>query len=309
MNRASFNKAVVPGLFVNMKDSYKPRNEEALWKEIVSSGSSKSSRRAYEEGAYWGALGIIPTKEEGRAINYDDPVQGPTKRWTHKTHGLGVRITEELIEDALYPDIPTVMKEFSEELGSSARETIEILVHDIFNNGTVTTNHTDGLGNAIFSTGKTRLRGGTWDNLLSPASDLSATALQASLDTFENTRDDSGKIQVIRTKKIFVNPANAWQAKELINSAYDPESANNSVNALKERNLRLIVTPYYTDTDGFVLMADPPTSNGGIIAFMRRPVTFAQDGDFETGDAKFKVTFRFSIECNKPNNVFLSAGA
>ncbi len=309
MNRTSFNKSVVPGLFSFMVDSYRPRNEDGLWKEIVTGGNAKSSKRAYEESAYFGALGIIPAKEEGRGINYDDPVQGPTKRWTHKTYGLGIRITEELIEDALYPDIPTEMREFSEELGSSVRETIEILVHDIFNNGTATTNHTDGLTNAIFSTGKTRLRGGTWDNLLSPASDLSATALQAALDTFENTRDDSGKIQIIRSKKIFVNQANAWKAKELIHSGYDPESANNSINTLKERNLELVVTPYFTDTDAFVLWAEPPSSNGGIICFMRRPVTFAQDGDFETGDAKFKVTFRFSIECNKPNNVFLSAGA
>ena len=236
-------------------------------------------------------------------------MQGPTKRWTHKTYGLGVRITEELIEDSLYPDTPTEFKEFSEHLGSSARETIEILVHDMINNGTVSTNHTDGLGNAIFSTGKQRLRGGTWDNLLSPASDLSATALQAALDTFENTRDDSGKIQIIKAKKIFVAPANSWKAKELLNSAYDPESANNSVNTLKERNLQLVVSPYLTDTDAFTLMAEPPSSNGGIICYMRRPVTFAQDGDFETGDAMFKVTFRFSIECNKPNNFFYSAGA
>lgn len=309
MNRTTFNKSVVPGLFSFMEEAYKPRNEDALWKEIVSGGDAKSSRRAYEESAYWAAVGLIPAKEEGSAIKYDDPTQGPTKRWTHKTYGLGIRITEELIEDALYPDIPTEMGEFTKALGSSARETIEILVHDILNNGTVTTNHTDGLGNAIFSTGKIRLTGGTWDNLLSPASDLSATALQAALDTFENTRDDAGKIQIIRTKKIIVNPANAWKAKELLNSGYDPESANNAINALKERNLRLVVDPYFTDTDAFVLWADPPHDKGGVIAFMRRPVTFAQDGDFETGDAKFKTTFRFSIECNKPNNMFLSAGA
>lgn len=309
MNRSTFNKSVVPGLFSFMVDSYRPRNEDGLWKEIVTGGDAKSSRRAYEESAYYGALGLIPAKEEGKAIAYDDPVQGPTKRWTHKTYGLGVRITEELIEDALYPDIPTEMKEFTEELGSSARETLEILVHDIINNGTVTTTHTDGLGNAIFSTGKARLRGGTWDNLLSPNSDLSATALQVALDTFENTRDDSGKIQIIKAKKILVNPSNAWKAKELLNSAYDPESANNSVNTLKERNLQLVVSPYLTDTDAFTLWAEPPSSNGGVIAYMRRKVTFAQDGDFNTGDALFKTTFRFSVEVNKPNNMFYSAGA
>lgn len=309
MNRSDFNKSVVPGLFDFMSASYKPRSEQKVSYELLTGGAPRESRRAYEENAYWGALGLLPNKAEGAAIAYDNPVQGPTKRWTHKTYGLGVRITEELIEDCLYPDIPTEMKQLTSELGKSARETIEILTWDIVNNGTGTTTHTDGLGGAIFATGKPLLRGGTWSNLLNPAADLSATALQSSLDTFENTRDDAGKIQIIKASKIFVNPANAWKAKELLNSAYDPESANNSINAIKERNLRLISSAYFTDTDAFLLMAEAANEGQGIIAFMRRPVTFAQDGDFNTGDALFKGTFRYSVETNKPNNFFYSAGA
>lgn len=309
MNRSDFNKSVVPGLFDFMTSSYKPRSEEKVSYGLLTGGIPRESRRAYEENAYWGALGLLPAKPEGQAIAYDNPVQGPTKRWTHKTYGLGVRVTEELIEDCLYPDIPTEMKQLTSEIGKSARETIEILTWDLVNNGTVTTNHTDGLTNAVFSTGKALLRGGTWSNLLSPASDLSATALQASLDTFENTRDDAGKIQVIKASKIFVNPANAWKAKELLNSAYDPETGNNSVNAIKERNLTLISSAYFTDTDAFLLWAEPANEGQGFIAYMRRPVTFAQDGDFNTGDALFKSTFRYSVEVNKPNNVFFSAGA
>lgn len=309
MNRSDFNKSVVPGLFDFMSAAYKNRASQKVSNELLTGGAPRESRRAYEENAYWGALGLVPSKEEGKAIAYDNPVQGPTKRWTHKTYGLGVRITEELIEDSLYPEVPTEMKQLTEELGNSARETLEILTWDIINNGTGTSTHTDGLGNALFATGKQLLRGGTWSNLLNPAADLSATSLQAALDTFENTRDDSGKIQVIKANKIFVNPANAWKAKELLNSAYDPESANNSINSLKERNLSLVSSAYFTDTDAFLLMAEPAHSNAGIIAFMRRPVTFAQDGDFNTGDALFKGTFRFSVECNKPNNFFFSAGA
>jgi len=306
MNRATFNKVVVPGLFSFMSESYKPKSGEQLWKRLA---KMKKSKRSFEESAYYGALGLVPLKPEGQNIDYDEMVQGPTKRWSHRTYGLGVRITEELIEDSLYDDLPTEMESISRELGASANETLEVLVHDIINSGTASTSHTDGLGNAIFSTGKARLRGGTWDNLLSPAADLSATSLQAALDQFENTRDDAGKIQIIRAKEIWVNQAQAWKAKELLNSAYDPESANNAINALKERNLQLVVSPFLTDTDAFTLMADPPHSNGGVIAYMRRPVTFAQDGDFENGDAKFKCTFRFSVEVNKPNNMFHSAGA
>ena len=306
MNRSTFNKSVVPGLFVFASEAYQPKSSEQLWKRLA---KVKNSKRAFEEGAYYAGLGLIPFKPEGQAIDYDDMVQGPTQRWSHRTYGLGVKITEELIEDSLYPEVPTEMEAIMRELGASANETLEVLTHDIINSGTGTATHTDGLDLAIFATGKTRLRGGTWDNLLSPASDLSATSLQASLDTFENTRDDTGKIQIIRAKEIWVNQANAWKAKELINSAYDPESANNSINTIKERNLQLVVSPFLTDTDAFTLVADPPHASGGIIAYLRRKVTFAQDGDFETGDAKFKTTFRFSVEVNKPSNLFHSAGA
>ena len=309
MNRSDFNKSVVPGLFDFMSSSYKPRSEEKVSYQLLTGGKPRESRRAYEENAYWGALGLLPAKGEGNAIAYDNPVQGPTKRWTHKTYGLGVRITEELIEDCLYPDIPTEMKQLTSELGKSARETIEILTWDLVNNGTTTTTHTDGLGGAIFSTGKQLLRGGTWSNLLSPNADLSSTALQTSLDAFENTRDDAGKIQVIKATKIFVNPANAWKAAELLHSAYDPESGNNSTNELKARNLQLVSSAYMTDTDAFLLWAEPANEGQGFIAYMRRPVSFAQDGDFNTGDALFKGTFRYSAEVNKANNVYYSQGA
>ncbi len=220
-----------------------------------------------------------------------------------------IKITEELIEDSLYPDIPTEMKSLTKELGASADETLAILVWDMLNNGTSTTNHTGADALALFSGSHTYIDGSTWSNLLSPAADLSATALQTAIDNFEQLKDESGRYQVLKAKSIIVNPANAWKAKELLNSAYDPESANNAVNTIKERNLQLVVSPYYTDTDGFTLMAEPENEMSGIIAYNRRKITFAQDGDFETGDSRFKASFRFSVECAKPSNLYLSAGA
>ena len=311
MNRTQFNKAVVPGLFSFAIDSFKPRSGEGeLWRSVIEQcGSVKTSNRAYEEAAYFAGLGTIPGKGEGEPITYDDFVQGPTKRWTHKTYGLGIRITEEMIEDSLYPDIPTEMETFTRELGSSSRETLTLLSFDMFNSGTTTATHTAGDGLAIFSTAHTQLRGGTWSNLLNPAGDLSATVLQTALDGFENTRDDTGKIQMITARTILVNPSNAWKAKELLNSTYDPETPNNAINALKERNLQLVSTAYYTDADGFTLLAPPAIPTGGMIAYLRRKPTFARDGDFQTGDAMFKVTMRYSIEINKPNNLYHSAGA
>ena len=311
MNRTQFNKSVVPGLFSFALDSFRSQaGEGELWRSVIQAcGAVKTSNRMYEESAYYAGLGTIPGKGEGESIQYDDMVQGPTKRWTHRTFGLGVRITEELIEDSLYDQIPTQMESIMRELGNSARETITTLVFDIWNSGTVITSHTAGDGLAIFSAAHTQLRGGTWSNLLSPSVDLSATALQSALDSFENTRDDTGKIQMIKARRIMVNPSNAWKTKELLNSAYDPESANNSINALKERGLQLISSQYYSDTDAFTLLADPAVAGGGVIAFLRRKPTFARDGDFNTGDALFKGTFRFSVEVNKSNNLFHSAGA
>ncbi len=306
MNRSQFNKAVVPGLFSFAVDAFRPRAGQEEWRKVVS--SVKPSNRAYEEDAYLAGLGPVTHKAEGEGIEYDEPVQGPTKRWEHKTYGLGVRITEEMIEDSLYPDVGE-MEMLMKELGSSARETVNLLTFDIYNNGTGTTTHTAGDGLAIFSNTHTALRGGTWSNLLTPAADLSATSLQTAIQNFETTRDDTGKYQLIRPRYLLVHPANEWKARELLQSTYDPESPNNAVNTIRSRNLELIVTPYYTDTDAFTLIADPAISNGGLIAYMRRKVTFARDGDFQTGDFLGKVTFRHSIEVNKPNHLYHSAGA
>lgn len=306
MNRSTFNKAVVPGLFAFMINGYKKASAASQWKQIC---SLRTSKRAYEEAAYAAGLGLFIHKPEGTPIAYDDMAQGPTKRWVHKTYALGAKITEELIDDSLYPEIPTDMKSLTGELGRSADETFEILVWDMLNNGTATTNHTAADGLALFSGSHTYIDGSTWSNLLSPAADLSATALQTAIDNFELIKDEVGRYQVLKANRIIVHPNNAWKAKELLNSAYDPESSNNAINTLKERNLRLIVSPYYTDTDAFTLMAEPANEISGIIAFNRRKLTYAQDGDFETGDAKFKGSFRFSVECAKPDNLYHSGGA
>jgi len=308
MNRSQFNKAVVPGLFAFAVDSYRRKESESIGKKLCG-GKYRSSNRAYEDAAYFGGLGFPLAKPEGKEISYDDFVQGPTKRWSHVTYGLGTRITEEMIEDTLYGQIPTTMSSQSAELGASFGELLELLTHDMINNGTNTTNHTAGDGLALFSGSHTNLRGGTWSNLLSPAADLSATSLQACIDNFTTTKDDSGKYQIIKPKLIFVHPNNAWKAYELLESGYDPESANNSINSIRKWGLQPVVSPYLTGTTAFTLYANPANADGGIIAFMRRKLKVAQDSDFETGDLKFKATMRFSIECNKPNNLYHSAGA
>jgi phage major head subunit gpT-like protein len=206
-----------------------------------------------------------------------------------------------MIEDALYPDIPTEMSDMTKELGHSAKETIEVLVHDAYNG----TSKTAGDGLAIFSNSHTKLGGGTWSNLLTPAADLAVTSLRSAIVAMETTTDDRSKQQVVKPKFLMVAPAFEWTAREILNSGYDPESANNAINPLQSRNLQLIVNPYLTDDDAWFLLAD----RNPIVTFMRRKVKFAKDGDFETGDAKFKTSFRISTEVNYPLGAYKSAGA
>lgn len=306
MNRSQFNKFIVPGLFSVATERYKQKSKEAIWKKLV---TVRDSDRAYEESAYWAGLGLPLVKPEGKEIQYDDPVPGFTKRWNHKTYGLGMRITEEAIEDILYPSLPTKMSAQSGELTSSFVELWEVLTHDIINNGATTTSHTCGDGGAVFSTTHPLLRGGTWSNLLSPAADLSVTSLQTAIDNFTLTKSDEGRYQVIKPKLILVHPNNAWKSYELLESKFDPETANNSVNSITKWGLTTLISPFLTDTDAFTLIADPAHEDGGIIAYMRRPVSVKQDSDFETGDMKIKATARFSVEINKPGNMFHSQGA
>lgn len=296
MNRSTFNKVVAPGLFSMMLMKFQERPE--TWRQIV---NFKTSQRAYEESSYYTGFGYVPEKPEGQGIDYDEPIQGPTKRWTHKTYGLGFKATEEMIEDDLYD----VMNDMASGLGVAARETKEVAVADIFNNGFGTSTHTTGEGKAIFTTDHTRLGGGTWQNEFTSAVDLSASSLEQAVENFETTTDDRSMQQVLIPRTLLVAPQNEMKARELLYSAQDPESANNAINAIRSRNLNLVVWHYLTDADAWFLLGD----NHGVIYFERRGTTFARDNDFDTGDAKFKVTYRDSVEVNKPYGMYASPGA
>lgn len=300
MNRSTFSKSVVPGLFAFMNSALARRPK--FYDKIT---NVKTSKKAYEESAYYGGLGLMPEKPEGENISYDQFIQGPTKRWNHKTYGLGVRITEELIEDSLYPDVPSNMGDMTKELGNSAGETMEVLIHDIFNSGTVTTTHTAGDGLAVFSTVHKALNGATWSNRSAADGSLSASTLKQAFIDFENVLSDRGIQQVQRPKLLVVPPTLEFTARELIHSEYDPNTGNNAINSIQSRNLTLLVDPFLTSTTAWLLIGD----ENPIITFMRRAAKFAQDGDFESGDAKFKGTFRLSCEVNKPIGLYINKGA
>lgn len=300
MNRAQFSKSVVPGLFALMNSAYAQR--PTFYNRV---STVKNSKKAYEEAAYFAGLGLYTEKPEGENISYDDFIPGPMKRWTHKTFGLGIRITQEMIDDCLYSDVPTEMADMSKQLGKTAQDTLEVLVNDMYNSGIVTTTHTAGDGLAVFSASHVSLIGSTWSNLSGSSAALSSTSLRAALLALENTTDDRGLQQVITPKMLMVPPALEYTARELLNSSYVPENANNAINPIQSRSLELLVNPFLTSTTAWYLLSD----NNPIITFMRQKPKFEQDGDFDSGDMRFKGTFRMSVEVNKPIGIYRNTGA
>ncbi len=299
--RSRFSSLYVPGLFAVMTEEFKRYPE--IWRELV---KTQSSDKTYEECAYLSGLGLAIKKGEGDPIQYDARLQGPTKRWTHDTFALGMRITEEAIEDDQYG----VMRDGARELGVSVRETRHIRIAEIFNTAFVSTYHTSGAGNPLIYATHARLDGGTWSNLATAAS-LSYSSLQTAVLQFEAQVDNRGKKINQTPMTLLVPPALEMKALELLETVGQPENANNTINALRRArpSINLVVWPYLTSSTAWFLIGDNLRMSTGLTHFERVGVTFGKEGDFDTGDAKFKTRFRDSVECNYPIGLLGNAGA
>lgn len=299
INRSKFNRLYVPGLFLIATDSFKRFSED--WKQFI---LVNKTGKAYEEIAYMSGLDMAYKKPEGTAITYDSPLQGGTKKFVPETWGLGVRITEEAIDDDLYGK----MKRFMKELGVSMAETINVQAYDGFNS----TTKTSADGQTIFYASHSKLDGSTYSNLYTSSS-LSLDALQDDIAAYESLTDHRGKHinRIGGVQWIVANSALEWKLAEIFNSIMNPETANNAINALKKARPKLnyFCTPYITDTNARYYIGEKDEARG-MVWFNRKAPTFARDGDFDTGDALFKVTARFSGAGSvDPMNIAKNAGA
>ena len=299
--RARFNKLYVPGLFLVATDSYKRYSED--WRQFI---LAKTTQKAYEEIAYMSGLGLMAKKPEGTAVGYDARIQGGSKKFVVDTWALGLRITEEAIDDDLYDKMKGGMK----ELGVSAAETINCQAYDGFNSGAATLTSAD--AQYIFDTDHVKLDGNTYSNDYT-ASSLSLDALQDDVAAYEALTDHRGKKinRVGGVQWILANPALEWKLAEIFNSIMNPETANNAINALKKARpgLKYFTTPYITSTTARYYIGEKDEARG-MVWFSRKSPTFAREGDFETGDVKIKVSARFTGAGSvDPMNIALNAGA
>lgn len=296
-----FSQLLAPGLrkifFQHLKE--RPPQYSSLF-------NMNTSSRAYEEDLEIAGLGIMPTKPEGAAITYQDPVQGGKRRYTHVSYGLGFRVTEEMYSDDLYGP----MKRMTRELAKGARNVREVVSFNILNNGftTVFGFPKFGTNQSLFNTAHTLIGGGTLANRSAVDADLGVAALEAAILLFDNLTDENGIPIVIKPKHLIVPPGLKQIAREILGSEFRPYTTNNEINALIQNDsLADMVVNYLTDADSWFLLADKDEHD--LNFFEREAVRFQNGDDFDTGDAKFKAFQRFSVGVGEWRGTFGSLGA
>lgn len=259
-----------------------------------------TSERQYEDDSSVSGFGVVPEKDEGSGITYDDPIQGYNVRYTHRTYGLGFRVTREMWEDDLY----NVMRKMPAALGRSMRISQEQDAANVLNRA-FNNSYTGGDGIELCSLSHPLTGGGTEQNELTTSADFSDTSLEQALIDIAATTDDRGLPINLRAKMVIVNPIDQFNAIRVLKSELQPGADNNDINAVKGI-VDVMVNHYLTaNNDDWFILCDGHELNW----FNRRMPGFEQDSDFDTEDAKFKGTARWSRGFSDWRGVFGSPGA
>jgi hypothetical protein len=297
MNRASFAKMLEPGLntlFGLEYDSY-PAEYEAVF-------SSNTSQKAFEEDVLLSGFGNAPTKGEGAAISYDAASQQWTARYQHETIALAFSITEEAEEDGQYGSIAS---RYTKALARSMASTKEIKAANVLNNAT-STNGGDGV--PLLSTSHPT-QNGNQSNTLSTAADLSETSLEAILIQIADMKDDRGLRIAAQGQMLVIPTAYTFVAERLLESQLRVGTADNDINAIRSGGYLpkgYHVMRRLTDSDAFFVTTDVPD---GLKHFQRSPMKKGMEGDFETGNVRYKVRERYSFGFTDWRGVFGTEGA
>ena len=300
MNRASFAKMLEPGLntlFGLEYDSY-PSEYEAVFE-------SNTSQKAFEEDVLLSGFGSAPTKGEGAAISYDAASQQWTARYQHETIALAFSITEEAEEDGQYGSIAS---RYTKALARSMSSTKEIKAANILNNATSAGTYAGGDGVALLSTAHPT-QNGNQSNTLATAADLSETSLESILIQISDMKDDRGLRVAAQGQMLVIPTAYTFVAERLLESQLRTGTADNDINAIKSGGYLpkgYHVMRRLTDSDAFFVTTDVPD---GMKMFQRSPMKKGMEGDFETGNVRYKVRERYSFGFTDWRGLFGSEGA
>lgn len=296
MNRASFAKMLEPGLntlFGLEYDSYPA--------EYASVFASNTSQKAFEEDVLLSGFGSAPTKSEGSAISYDDAGQQWTARYQHETVALAFSITEEAEEDGQYGSIAA---RYTKALARSMSSSKEIKAANILNTATTATG---GDGVSLLNVAHPT-QNGIQSNTLATAADLSEVSLEAILIQIADMKDDRGLRIAAQGTQLIIPTAYTFVAERLLESQLRTGTADNDINAIRSGGYLpkgYHVMRRLTDSDAFFVQTDVPD---GLKMFQRSPMKKGMEGDFETGNVRYKVRERYSFGYTDWRGVFGSEG-
>ena len=299
ISRAQLLKELLPGLNALFGLEYKNYGEEH--KEIY---ETETSERSFEEETKLSGFSAAPVKSEGAAIAYDNAQEAWTARYNHETIALGFSITEEAVEDNLYDSLS---KRYTKALARAMAYTKQVKAASVLNNG-FSSSYVGGDGVALFSANHPLVSGGTNSNRLT-ASDLNETSLEAAVIQIAGWTDERGLLIAAKPGKLIVPPALMFTAKRLLDTELRVATADNDINALKAMGSipgGYTVNHYLTDTNAWFLTTDVPN---GMKHFVRTPLANSMDGDFDTGNVRYKSRERYSFGWSDPLGMFGSPGA
>ena len=300
ISRSQLVKELEPGLNALFGLEYnRYENEHA---EIF---TAESSDRAFEEEVMLSGFGSAPVKSEGAGVTFDQATESFTARYTHETIAMAFAITEEAIEDNLYDRLAG---RYTRALARSMANTKQVKAANVLNNA-FDANFTGGDGKPLCDLEHPLASGGVLRNELSTAADLSETSLEQSMIDIAAFVDERGLKIAMQGVKLIIPKELQFTAERILRSPQRVGTADNDINAMASMGMipqGYRVNHYLTDTDAFFIMTDAPN---GLKQFVRSPIKTAIEGDFDTGNVRFKARERYSFGFSDPRCVFGSPGA
>ena len=300
ISRAQLLKELLPGLNALFGLEYAKYGEQH--KEIY---ETETSERSFEEEVKLSGFSAAPVKNEGAAIAYDNAQEAFTARYTHETIALGFSITEEAIEDNLYDSLSS---RYTKSLARGMAYTKQVKAAAILNTG-FSGGPTYGDGVTLFSTAHPLVSGGVNSNRPATAADLNETSLENAVIQIAAWTDERGLLIAAKPKKLVVPPALQFVATRLLETELRVGTADNDINAIKNNGSipgGYTVNNFLTDTNAWFLLTDVPN---GLKHFVRSPLANSMDGDFDTGNVRYKARERYSFGVSDPLGIFGSPGS
>jgi hypothetical protein len=300
ISRAQLLKELLPGLNALFGMEYATYGEQH--KEIY---ETETSERSFEEETKLSGFSAAPVKNEGSAIAYDNGQEAWTARYSHETIALGFSLTEEAIEDNLYDSLSA---RYTKALARAMSYTKQVKASAVLNNG-FSASYVGGDGVALFSNAHPLVGGGTNSNIPSTPADLNETSLEAAVIQIAAWTDERGLLIAAKPIKLVIPPALQFVATRLLETELRVGTADNDINAIKNNGSisgGYTVNNFLTDTNAWFLTTDVPN---GMKHFIRTPLSNSMDGDFDTGNVRYKSRERYSFGWSDPLGMFGSAGA